>query len=79
MVMSYYGTFAIEILPSQSTIETTHSIQTDDIELDFSKVFTEYIKNIQRQNSQKANSIVTNDVFSIIYSYVSILETNETI
>ena len=33
-----------------------------------------YIKNIQHQNSPRANSIFTNDVFSLIYSYVSILE-----
>ena len=42
--------------------------------MQFSKVFTEYIKNIQHQNSQRANSIFANDVFSLIYSYVTILE-----
>ena len=37
-------------------------------------MFTEYIKNIQHQNSQRTNSIFTNDVFAIIYNYLSILE-----
>ena len=41
-------------------------------------MFTEYIKNIQHQNSQRANSIFTNDVFAIIYNYLSILEGTET-
>ena len=36
------------------------------------------MENIQHQNSQRANSIFTNDVFSIIYIYVSKLETNQT-
>ena len=52
-------------------------IQTDDIDFEFSKVFTEYIRSIQYQNSQRANSIFTNEVFAIIYSYVSILERTE--
>ena len=55
-----------------------HQVQTDDIDEEFSKVFTEYIKNIQHQNSQRANSMFTNDVFSIIYSYLSILELKKT-
>ena len=41
-----------------------------------SKVFTDYIKSIQYSNSQRANSIFTNEVFAIIYSYLSILEKN---
>ena len=49
-------------------------IQTDDLDLEFSKVFLEYIKSIQYHNSQRANSIFTNEVFAIIYSYISILE-----
>ena len=53
-------------------------IQTDDLDLEFSKVFTEYIKNIQYQNSQRANSIFTNEVFAIIYTNLIILETTET-
>ena len=68
-----YGIYTIEF----STSNTTHRkyvIQTDDFELEFSKVFIEYIKNIQYHNSQRANSIFTNEVFAIIYSYISILE-----
>ena len=53
-------------------------IQTDDIDIEFSKVFTKHIKNIQYQNSQKANSIFTNKIFAIIYSYLSILGKTET-
>ena len=56
----------------------THQIPTDDIDIDFSKVFTDYIKNIQHQNSQRANSIFTDVVFSTKYSYLSILECRET-
>ena len=52
-------------------------IQTYDVEFEFSKVFTEYIKNIQHQISQRANSIFTNDVFSLTYSFLSILDTSE--
>ena len=71
-----YGIYTIEC----STPRTAHGkyvIQTDDIDLEFSKVFTEYIKSIQYQNSQRANSIFTNEVFAIIYSYISILEKTE--
>ena len=42
--------------------------------MDICKVFTEYIKNIQHQKSHRANSIFTNDVYSKIFSYLSILE-----
>ena len=41
-------------------------IQTDEIDIEFSKVFTEYIKNIQQQNLQRAKSKFTNKVFTII-------------
>ena len=41
------------------------------------KVFIEYIKSMQYHNSQRANSIFTNEVFAIIYSYISILEKTE--
>ena len=71
-----YGIYTIEI----STPRTFHGkyvIQTDDIDLEFSKVFTEYIKSIQYQNSQRANSIFTNEIFAIIYSYLYILERAE--
>ena len=68
-----YGIYTIEF----STPQTAHGkyvIQTDDIELEFAKVIIEYIKSIQHHNSQRANSIFTNEVFAIIYSYISILE-----
>ena len=71
-----YGTYTIEF----STPRTAHNkyeIQTDDIDLEFSKVFIEYIKSIQYHNSQRANSIFTNEVLAIIYSYISILEKTE--
>ena len=61
-----YGIYTIEF----STPRLAHGkyvIQTDDIELEFSKVFIEYIKSIQYHNSQRANSIFTNEVFAIIY------------
>ena len=70
------GIYTIEF----STPNTAHGksvIQTDDIELEFSEVFIEYIKSIQYHNSQRANSIFTNEVFAIIYSYISILEKTE--
>ena len=71
-----YGIYTIEF----STPNPNHRkyvIQTDDLDLEFSKIFLEYIKSIQYHNSQRANSIFTNEVFAIIYSYISILE-NET-
>ena len=71
-----YGYYTIEF----STTRTAHNkyvIQTDDIDLEFSKIFIEYIKSIQDHNSQRANSIFTNEVFAIIYSYISILEKTE--
>ena len=69
-----YGIFTTIELSTQSRYHSKHVIQTDDVDIEFSNVFTEYIKNIQHQNSQRANSFFTNDVFSLIYSYVSILE-----
>ena len=71
-----YGIYTIEF-STPRTIHGKYVIQTDDIDLEFSKVFTEYIKSIQYQNSQKANSIFTNEVFAILYSYISILEKTE--
>ena len=71
-----YGIYTIEF----STPRTAHGkyvIQTDDIDLEFSKVFIEYIISIQYRNSQRANSIFTNEVFAKIYSYISILEKTE--
>ena len=72
-----YGIYIIE-LSTESEFHSKHVIQTDDVDIEFSKVFAEYIKNMQHQNSQRANSIFTNDVFSLIYSYLSILEKTET-
>ena len=71
-----YGIYTIEF----STPNPNHRkfvIQTDDLDLEFSKVFLEYIKSVQYHNSQRANSIFTNEVFAIIYSYISILEKTE--
>ena len=71
-----YGIYTIEF----STPNPNHRkyvIQTDDLELEFSKLFLEYIKSIQYHNSQRANSIFTNEVFAIIHSYISILEKTE--
>ena len=71
-----YGIYTIEF----STPNPNHRkyvIQTDDLDLEFSKVFLEYIKSVQYYNSRRANSIFTNEVFAIIYSYISILEKTE--
>ena len=43
---SHYGIFTIEIF-SQKPNHPTHQILTDDIDLEFSKKFTEHIKIIQ--------------------------------
>ena len=71
-----YGIYTIE-LSTPNTNHRKYVIQTDDLELEFSKVFLEYIKSIQYHNSQRANSIFTNEVFAIIYTYISILEKTE--
>ena len=73
---SQYGIYTIEIR-SPNAFHDRYLIQTDDVDIEFSKVFTQYIKSIQHQNSQRANSIFTNDVSALIYSYLSILELNE--
>ena len=71
-----YGIYTIEF-STPNTAHRKYVIQTDDIELEFSKVFIQYIKSIQYHNSQRANSIFTNEVFAIIFSYISILEKTE--
>ena len=71
-----YGIYTIEF-STPNTAHRKYVIQTDDIELEFSKVFIEYIKSIQYHNSQRANSIFTNEVFAVIYSYISISEKTE--
>ena len=73
---SQYGFYTKEIR-SPKALHDRYLIQIDDVDIDFPKVFTQYIKSIQHQNSQRANSIFTNDVFSLIYSYLSVLELNE--
>ena len=73
-ITQQYGIYTIEICTPRSD---KYVIQTDDLDLEFSKVFTEYIKNIQYHNSQRANSIFTNEVFAIIYTYLTILETTQ--
>ena len=55
-----YGIYTIEF-STPNTAHRKYVIQTDDIELEFSKVFIEYIKSIQYHNSQRANSIFTNE------------------
>ena len=72
-ITQQYGIYSIEFT-SPNHNNRTYTIQTDDLDLEFSKVFSEYIKSIQYHNSQRANSIFTNEVFAIIYSYISILE-----
>ena len=64
-----YGIYTIEF-NTPNPNHRKYVIQTDDLDL-------EYIKSIQYHKSQRANSIFTNEVFAIIYSYISILE-NET-
>ena len=70
---SQYEISTIEI-SSPNAFHDKYLIQTDDVEIEISNVFTQYIKSIQHQNSQRANSIFTNDVFSLICSFLSILE-----
>ena len=78
-ITSYYGIFTIEIASPKSNL-IRHQIKTDDRIQRYRilKNFTDYIKNIQHQNSQRANSMFTNDVFSIIFNYLSKLELKET-
>ena len=71
-----YGIYTIEF-STPNTAHRKYVIQTDDFELEFSKIFLEKIKSIQYHNSQRANSIFTNEVFAVIYSYISILEKTE--
>ena len=62
-----YGIYTTE-LSTASEFHGKYVIQTAEIDIKFSNVFTVYIKNIQHQNSQRANSIFTNNVLAIIYS-----------
>ena len=74
-ITQQYGIYTIGICTLDNK---KYVLQTDDLDLDFSKVFTDYIKNIQHHNSQRANSIFTNEVFAIIYTNLNILETTQT-
>ena len=71
-----YGIYTIEF-STPNTAHRKYVMQTDDIELEFLKVFIECIESIQYHNSQRAKSILTNEVFAVIYSYISILEKTE--
>ena len=57
-----YEIYTIEI-NSSSKFHGKYLLQTDDVHLEISRVFTDYIKNLQPQNSQRANSLFINDVF----------------
>ena len=63
---SQYGIYRIEI-KSPNDFHDRYLIQTDEVDIEFSKVLTQYIKSIQHQNSIRTNTIFTNDVFSLIY------------
>ena len=66
-----YGTYTIEF----STTRNFHGkyvIQTDDVDIEFSKVFREYIKNIQHQIHRKQIQFSLTmflQIFIIIYLY----------
>ena len=75
-ITQQYGVYTIEI-HSPSKFHDRYLVQTGDVDIEFSKVFTENMKNILHQNLQRAISVFTNDVFEIIYSYLSRLEKTE--
>ena len=75
-IKQQYGIYTIGISTPRIGYNK-YVIQTDDLDLEFLKVFTEYIKNIQHHNSQRANSILKNEVFAILYTYLTMLETTE--
>ena len=47
-LISHFGIYTKEIT-SPNAFFDRHLIQTDDVDFEFSKVFTQYIKNIQHQ------------------------------
>ena len=75
-ITQQYGIYTIEI-STPRTAYNKYVIQTDDLDLEFSNVFTEYIESIQYHNSQRANSIITNEIFAKIHTYLTILERTE--
>ena len=46
--------YTVEIR-SPNAFQDRNLIQTDDVDIEFSKVFSQYIKSIQHQNTQRAN------------------------
>ena len=64
-------------ISSSSKFQDNYLLQKDDVHLDFQKYSQKTLKNIQHQNSQRTKSIFTNNVYSIIYSYLSIVEKAE--
>ena len=69
-VVSHHNTESTQQKPN--AIHDKYLIQNDDVDIE---VFTEYLKKyIQHQNSQTANSKLSNNVVSLIYSYLSKLE-----
>ena len=74
-ITSRGGIYTKEI-SSPNSFHDEYLIQIDDVDIEFLKFFTEYI-NIQHQNSIKANSLFKNDVFSLIFDFLSILESKE--
>ena len=67
-----YGIYTIE-LSTDSRYHSKHVIQTDNVDLEFQKCSQNTLK-IYNTKIHKDNSLFTNDVFSLIHSYVSILE-----
>ena len=69
-----YGIFTTEILATNSSIQQPHRIQTDKIELIFSKSFPKKKNfNITTHKEQTQSSLL----YSNIYFYVLVLETKK--
>ena len=63
---SQYGIYTTEI-KSPNAFHDRYLIQTDDVDIEFSQIFTQYIKSIHHQNSQKQIQYS-----QIMYSHLSI-------
>ena len=73
-IAQLYGIYSIEI-SSPITFHGKNQTKTDNVDKVFSKEFTEHIKkHIIKTHRERINSIFTNDVVAIKYSYLSILE-----
>ena len=70
---SQYRIYTKETI-SPNAFHDKYLIQTDDVDIEFSKVFTEYIKSIQHQNSQKANSKF---IYLKLFIYIRIKRTSK--